>query len=150
MPTGRAVLVAALVAIGSTPLIAQSDKPRPPKKGDTVVVEGCLRGSAVESAELMTVDAEDRTRRVDDVATLTYRLSGDKKVLKALKEKHDRRIVKVKGILQSELSHGGIGTSVGRTRITIGLDPNNSRNNDRPVPVVEAISYEGSSVSCGR
>jgi hypothetical protein len=149
MPIGRALRVAALVAIGSATLIAQTDKPRTPKKGDTVVIEGCLRGSAVESAELMAVDAEDQTRRVDEVPSLTYRLTGDKKMLKALKEKHDRKVVTVKGTLQSDLAHGGLGTSVGRTRITFGLDPNNSRN-DRPVPVLEAISYEGSSVSCAR
>jgi hypothetical protein len=149
MPIGRTPQVVALLALCSIPIAAQSEKPRPPKKGDTVMVEGCLRGSAVEAAELMTVDAEEQIRRVDEVPPLTYRLSGDKKVLKSLKDKHDRTIVKVKGILQSELSHGGPGTTVGRTRITIGLDPNN-RNADRPVPVLDAISFEGSAVKCGK
>jgi len=124
-----------------------------PKKGDTVVIRGCLRGSAVESAQTMTVDAEGETKAEDLVPSLTYRLQGKKELLKALKDQHDRKVVEVKGILRSELGGSGIGTTVGRTRITIGVDArtgSGGARNDQAVPVLEAQSFEGTSISCAR
>ena len=59
--------------------------------------------------------------------------------------------VQVKGILRSELSRSGIGTDVGRTRITIGVDPRNpTRGAEQPLPVLEAKSFEATTVSCGK
>jgi hypothetical protein len=140
------VILAASVAIGA----GQSDKVRMPKKGDVLVVRGCLRGSAVESAQAMAVDSEGDTHPLDHIPALTYRLQGDKGLLKSLKQKHDRMVVEVKGILRSELTRSGIGTDVGRTRITIGVDPRSSRGSEQPVPVLEATSFEGSTISCAK
>ncbi len=132
---------------------SQTDKPKVPKKGDTVVIRGCLRGSAVEEADLMTVDAEGEHNRDARVPTLTYRLQGKKDLLKELRDRHERKVVEVKGVLRSELSGSGIGTDVGRTRISIGVDPRVSRSpqgTDQAIPVVEATSFEGTTVSCGK
>ena len=132
-------------------LSAQTPPQKPPKKGDTIIVRGCLRGSAVESADLLVEDAEGDTKQNDQVPALTYRLQGDKSVVKELKDKHDRMVVQVKGILRSELSQSGIGTTVGRTRITIGADPRNpTRGAEQPLPVLEAKSFEATTVSCGK
>ena len=77
--------------------------------------------------------------------------SGEKSVLKALKDKHDRMVVQVKGVLRSELSRGAMGTTVGRTRITVGSDPRNpTRGSEQQMPVLEAISFEGTTTSCGK
>jgi hypothetical protein len=141
------------VVLGAAPVMAQATRAKAPKKGDTILIKGCLRGSAVEEAAMMTIDAEGTPRPEDAVPTLTYRLQGDKALLKDLKAKHDRKIVEVKGILRSEISGSGIGKDVGRTRITIGVDPRTGRSphgEDRAVPVVEAISFEGTTVSCDR
>jgi hypothetical protein len=149
----RTAVTLVLVAISSLSIGAhqtETEKPRTPKKGDTIQIKGCLRGSAVEAANLMTVDAEGETREHDDIPVLTYRLQGDKKLLKELKEKHDRRIVTVKGILRSELTHKAMGTTIGRTRIMIGSDPRAAHANDAPMPVLEATSFEGLPVTCGR
>jgi hypothetical protein len=146
----RTPIILALVAISSLSISAQqteAEKPRTPKKGDTIQIEGCLRGSAVEAANLMTVDAEGETREQSDIPLLTYRLQGDKKLLKDLKEKHDRRVVTVKGILRSELMHRAMGTTVGRTRIMIGSEPHGG---DAPMPVLEATSFEGHPVTCAK
>ena len=137
----------------AVPLALQGDRPKPPKKGDTLVIKGCLRGSAVESAETMRLDAEGIPRNEVDVPALTYRLQGKKELLKELKDKHDRMVVEVRGILRSELSGSGLGKDVGRTRVSIGLDPRATRSphgGDEAVPVLEATSFEGSTVSCGR
>lgn len=145
-----AVCVIAM-ALGAAPMAEQA-RAKPPKKGDTVLIKGCLRGSAVEAAEMLTVDAEGTRRSEDGVPVLTYRLQGDKKLLRELKSGHDRHVVEVKGILRSEVS-GNIGKDVGRTRITIGVDPRTGRSphgEDRAVPVLEAISFEGTTVGCDR
>jgi hypothetical protein len=133
------------------PLSAQTATQKPPKKGDTVIVRGCLRGNAVEQADLLIEDAEGEVRQNDQVPAMTYRLQGDKSVLRELKDKHDRMEVQVKGILRSELSGSGIGTNVGRTRITIGVDPRNpTRGAEQPLPVLEAKSFEATTVGCGK
>ena len=145
--------IALALALCAAPLGAQTAKAKPPKKGDTLLITGCLRGSAVEAAETMTLDAEGTARTEEGVPVLTYRLQGDKNLLKDLKAKHDRKVVEVKGILRSEISGSGIGRDVGRTRITIGVDPRTGRSphgEDRAIPVLEAISFEGTTVSCDR
>jgi hypothetical protein len=139
----------ALICLCSTPLVAEQSGTRTPKKGDTIIVKGCLRGSSIENATLISEDSGKNEER-DDVPSFTYRLQGEKKVLKDLKEKHDKKIVQVKGILRSQLTQGGIGTTVGRTRITIGSDPNGPRGADQPLPVLEALSFEGLPVGCAK
>lgn len=132
-------------------LSAQDAPQKPPKKGDTISVRGCLRGNAVENADLLIEDAEGEPRQHEQVPSMTYRLQGDKGVLKELKDKHDRMVVQVKGILKSEVAGSGIGTNVGRTRITIGVDPRNpTRGAEQPLPVLEAKSFEATTVSCGK
>lgn len=147
MRIGPSIVALLVLAV---PLSAQQTTPqKPPKKGDTVSVRGCLRGNAVEQAELLIEGAEGEMSRNDQVPLLTYRLQGDKKVLKELKDKHDRMVVQVKGILRSELSGSAIGTTVGRTRITIGADPRNpTRGTEEQLPVVDAKSFEATAVSC--
>ena len=142
--------IAALV-LCALPLSAQDAKQKPPKKGDTIIVRGCLRGNAVEHADLLMEDAEGDAKENDSVPALTYRLQGDKSVVKELKDKHDRMVVQVKGILRSELSGSGIGTTVGRTRITMGSDPRNpTRGAEQQLPVLDAKSFEATTVSCGK
>jgi hypothetical protein len=146
-------LSAATILSFAVSLDAQTDKPKPPRKGDTLVIKGCLRGSAVEAAQAQTVDAEGVARDADDIPVLTYRLQGKKDLLKDLKARHDRTVVEVTGVLRSELSGSGIGTSVGRTRITIGVDARAGRSpqgTDQAVPVLEATAFQGSGVSCAR
>jgi len=143
---------AAWLLMCAVPLAAQqSEKERMPKKGDVITIKGCLRGSAVESAYVLAIgDQEGDEHAANHVPTLTYRLQGEKSLLKDLKQKHDRMVVEIKGILRSELSRGALGTDVGRTRITIGVDPRTARGAEQPLPVLEAKSFEGSTVSCGK
>jgi hypothetical protein len=138
-----------LVAVGA--LAAQDRKL--PKKGETLVIRGCLRGSSVELAETRTVDAEGETKTEDLVPSLTYRLQGKKDLLKELKDKHDRKVVEVRGILRSELAGSGLGTTVGNTRITIGVDARpgtGGPRTDQAIPVLEAQSFEGTTITCAR
>jgi len=142
---------AVLLLMCAVPLAAQSEKAKMPKKGDVITIKGCLRGSAVESAQVVVIDDQEGDEHTaDHIPTLTYRLQGEKSLLKDLKQKHDRMVVEIKGILRTELSRGALGTDVGRTRITIGVDPRTARGAEQPLPVLEAKSFEGSTVSCGK
>lgn len=137
-------------------LAAQEAKPSVPRKGETIVVSGCLRGSALESARTRQVGADGSAITPDGpdaVPVLTYRLDGDKSVLKKLKDKHERRLVDVTGVLRSELTPGPSGTSVGRTRIIVGMDPRamgGRAGDNQVIPVLDVRSFEGSTVVCGK
>ena len=150
---GAACVLALLLT--STTTAFTSQKTQIPKKGDTIIVKGCLRGSSVEGAQTMAVGetGEAVEGSGDEVPSLTYLLQGEKSLLKELKDKHDRQVVEVKGILRSELSRGAPGTNVGRTRITVGVDPRMGsvpNGTDQVLPVLEARSFEASTVSCGK
>jgi hypothetical protein len=149
----RTFIACCVISVAATAAYAsQDERPKPPKKGDTVVVKGCLRGNALEAAEMIRVDAEGEKSPDAAVPLMTYRLDGKKDLLKEMREKHDRRTIEVKGVLRSELSGSGIGKDVGRTRITIGVDPRNRspHHTEQVIPVVEARSFEASTESCGK
>lgn len=151
MRFGSALVCLSLVPALVLPVAAQNDKP--PKKGDSLIIKGCLRGTAVEGAATMRIDAEGQKREESGVPELTYRLEGKKDLLKELKDDFDKKVVEVRGVLRSDLSGSGIGRTVGNTRIAIGVDPRTQgspHGTDRAVPVLEVTAFEGSSVSCAR
>lgn len=143
-----AVLCLAL-AVAAPAFPQEKRDPKPPKKGDTIVVRGCLRGSALESTE---------ARRLDETGmapmALTFRLTGKKDLLKALRGEHDRRVVEVTGILKSTLpdTDEGTGRRIGKARVVIGVGPPSSpmeAETNRSIPALEVRSFEGTSVTCG-
>ncbi len=149
MRIARSIITLLLVRRGSVG--ADRHRRNRRRKATRSSFEAVSAGSAVEQADLLIEDAEGDTKQNDQVPALTYRLQGDKSVVKELKDKHDRMVVQVKGILRSELSQSGIGTTVGRTRITIGADPRNPTHGaEQPLPVLEAKSFEATTVSCGK
>jgi hypothetical protein len=122
-----------------------------PKKGDPVLLKGCLRGGALEATD---VGAEDASTPL--LSGLTFRLTGKKELLKEMKQKHDGRLVDVRGTLKSDLQpHAGYGTNVGGMRITIGgptAGPAGRREAEtaKSLPVVDVSGFEGSGTGCGR
>lgn len=108
----------------------QPKEPRPePGKGDTIVVEGCIRGSKIEDVNRV----------------LTFRLTGPKDLLKQLKKEHDGHMDEVTAVLQSSLSVVTPGTQVGKTRITIsgGRDPMGPQNapQGQYLPTLKVTSF---------
>jgi hypothetical protein len=129
---------------------AWQDKPanREPKKGDTVFVRGCLDGTALVSTGLKV---EDTTGELP--TTLTFRLTGDKNLLKKFREEYDRKVVEVNGVLKSDLpKDGGPGVQIGNTRVRIGVgapQPGSPmEQTTRSLPVLEVKSYEGGATTC--
>ncbi|HSC29014.1 MAG TPA: hypothetical protein VLD67_17190 [Vicinamibacterales bacterium] len=127
------------------------EKRKPPQKGDTVVVKGCLRGAILEATE---------TARVDDTDSLVttpymFQLKGKKDLLKKLRGEHDDQLVELTGKLQSALDVPVTKeTQVGRTRIVVGGGTSTTfppvPGTDQIMPVLEVKSYESAGVSCRR
>ena len=116
-----------------------------PKRGDTVVVRGCLRGGVLQRAEL-TSPAD---RAADQI---TFRLTGDKKSLQEIKKEHDGHADIITGELRSDLQPGPetLGKKIGNTRIVIGAGPARPMMPQGPpaMPVLKVTSFEHTSVSC--
>jgi hypothetical protein len=145
------VAIALLLPVAG--VIAQDKAPSntpPSKKGDAIAIYGCLRGSALEATDVGSGE---------DVAPVTqattFRLTGDKALLKEMKEKYDKKVVAVRGVLKSDLlATSWAERTVGKTRISIGTPSTGSAAADqetkRSVPQVDVKSYEGRDISCGR
>jgi len=121
-----------------------------PKKGDAVALRGCLRGAALEASD---VEGEDSSTPL--LSGVTFRLTGKKDLLKDMKQKHDGRIVQVRGTLKSDLQqHAGYGANLGGMRITIGGPTGGAGARDmepkRSLPVVDVSTFAGTETSCGR
>jgi hypothetical protein len=144
------ILVAIFFAVALAGTLQQEkSSDRLPKKGDSIVVQGCLKGRALESTETGLADADARMPTM-----WVYRLSGNKDVLKKLRDEHEGGVVEVTGILKSTLTAGDSGKMFGNTRVRIGIvtpnDPNQANAEaNRSLPVLEVKSYEGISVKCG-
>ena len=148
----HAAALAMLLPVG---LSAQEKPAAPPaaptRKGDRIAIYGCLRGSSLEATDLG--GGSDQVSPVTQ--GLTFRLTGDKKLLKELKEKHEKTVVEVMGVLKSDLQPASMPEAkVGRVRIGIGTPPTGSMaaadEAKRSVPVVEVTSYTGRGTTCGR
>ena len=143
----------AIVVLLSVPAAAQDKSPSnpfPSKKGDAIAIYGCLRGSSLEATDIGS--GEDITPVLQPT---TFRLTGDKAVLKDLKEKYEKKVVEIRGVLKSDLQPTSWrDKTIGNTRISIGTPPTGSGSAaddaKRAVPQVEVKSYEGRGVSCDR
>jgi hypothetical protein len=140
-----------LVALAlAAPVPQEKPAAKLPQKGDTIVVKGCLKGTALESTETGILNAESTL-----MTALVYRLTGDKEMLKKLRKEHDSEMVEVTGTLKSTLPPANevYGKTFGKSRITIGVGSPHmgspaSAEANRSVPVLEVKSYEGRAVKC--
>ncbi len=141
-----AVFLLCSVALAARQPPAQ--KPAAPKSGDTVVVKGCLNAGMLESTEIAVADKGDPVP-----AGHTFQLKGKKDLLKQLRAEHDGHVVEITGVLKSQLMDGSQrGTRIGNTRIIVGAE-SSTRGPAAPpeaLPVLEAKSFEGSTISCRR
>ena len=141
------VLLAAVLA-----LVVTQDKPSVPssavpKKGDTIVVRGCIDGGTVASSQS---EVSDSTGVYS--APVTYRLTGDKKAIKQIKQEHDGHSDILTGILKSDLPDRNPprGKTVGNTRITIGMgeQPRSDPRAVQYMPVLQVKGIEHTGTSC--
>lgn len=149
--TCGAVAFAIAVGLPAIGLSQESPKNRQPAKGDTVTVKGCLDGTALQSTETVTTDATGTV-----AGPLTYRLKGDKKLLRQLRDEHDGHLVEVVGILASTLPQDDAirGKKVGKTKIVVGVGTPSAQRGGADVsssiPVLEIKSFESQGTRCRR
>lgn len=149
-----ALVLSVLVVTGAVAGAAQGkdDKARPPKSGDTIVVEGCLNGTMLVEAGAPPAEGGN----VLLPSGLNYQLKGKKNILKDLVAKHDGQVVEITGVLKSNIDTGmGRGTKVGKTRIVIGVQSTSPDRATMPgtqemLPVLEVKSFESTAVNCRR
>ena len=131
--------ITVLLLVAFLPTSAQ-DKKTLPKRGETVEVTGCVSRGRIESNDMKVTDREASFERL-----VTYRLTGDKKVLESLKKEHEGHVEVLTAVLKSELpidSH----RQIGNTRVGIGLP---GINNPTPTyPVLEVKSAEHTEKTC--
>ncbi len=118
---------------------------KPPKRGDTVIARGCIRGGALESGSLTTPGGGGGY-----IDLLTYRLTGEKKALEEIKKEHDGHADVITGELRTDLPKATRGAKIGNTRITIGVGPSRGRLPEPPppMPVLKVKSFEHTGVNC--
>lgn len=125
----------------------QEKKEQRPKRGDVVVARGCLRGGVLESAELTSPNATDRSAEL-----ISYRLTGEKKALEEIRKEHDRHADVITGELRTDLpTHTATrGGKIGNTRIVIGAGPARPMmpEGPPPMPVLKVTSFEHTGVPC--
>jgi len=128
----------------------QQDAPKenkPPKRGDVVVARGCIKGGVLETSDLSSAGGTP----VEFADLLTFRLTGDKKVLQQLKKEHDGHADVVTGELRTDLptSRTG-GKKVGNTRITVGVGGSRGMMPEAPppMPVLKVSSFEHTTNTC--
>jgi hypothetical protein len=111
----------ALVQGGSEPKAAE------PRKGDSLVVVGCITGPAIEETDTLR----------------TYRLTGDKAVVKELAKQHVGHVDEVSGTLKSTLvASTARSKQVGKTRITIGaVESRSAPDRGESLPVLAVKSF---------
>jgi len=145
-----AALLSCLFTI-AFPLAAQEGEPgsKPIRRGDTIAVTGCLNGGALDATDISARDAASSI-----AAGVTFRLKGEKTLLRQLREEHDRKVVEVRGVLRSNLPRADRQTrTVGNLRIGIGTpSPGAGRPEAEPgraLPILEVKSFSGTTrTSC--
>ena len=126
-----------LLVLGSAVILPVQDKRELPKRGDTVIVTGCVAKGRIESNDVKVQDSDARLDR-----NVMYRLTGDKKVLTSLKDDHENHVEILTAVLRSELPSEGQARTVGNTRIGIGLPGRNDPAAPPSYPVLEVKSAE--------
>ena len=115
-----------------------------PRKGDEVIAKGCLGGGVLDTLDITSVDGKKR-----HIEQVSLRLTGDKKLLKTLKDEHANHSDKLTGVLKTDLpgDRKGLETRIGNTSIGIGMVDRNA-GRQRALPVLEVKEFEHSDVRC--
>jgi len=143
-------MVIALLLLLLAPAVQDPEekkKPKPIEKGDIVLAKGCLDGSILESSDLSTREGEARFNEF-----VTYRLTGDKKLVKQIKDDHSGHLDVITAELRTDLPTSSLlsGRRIGNSRITVGVGAARGMGPERPppIPVLRVTSFEHTGATC--
>lgn len=125
-----------------------ADEPKRPSKGDDVVLRGCLTGTALESSDFATADRDGRLYNF-----VTYRLTGEKKLLEAIRKEHSGHLDIVHGVLKTDPPTTTVRRKqLGKTGISIGIGASQGMRPEPPppMPVVEVKELEHTEIVCNQ
>ena len=141
------MLTALLLFALTLPPLAQEKSTgeiKPPKRGEKVVVKGCIANATVDSNEVTGADKESRYFEF-----VTFRLTGDKKVLDDIRKDHVGHADVLQGELRSDLPKPGQpGMGVGNSRVTFGVSRGMAPEQAPPLPVLKVSSIDHTGINC--
>ena len=144
-----ALTFALLIAAGAAQDKPPVDSSSAPKRGDMVTVHGCIVSGTIESTE---TEVRDSTGKYSGF--VTYRLTGEKKALKQIKQEHDGHSDILTGRLKSDLPNPNTPRSkqIGNTRITVGVgdQPRTDPRAPQFMPALEVKEIEHTGITCRR
>jgi hypothetical protein len=115
-----------------------------PQNGDLIVVKGCVANATIDSNEVTGADKETRYFEF-----ITFRLTGDKKVLEEIRKQHVGHSDVLHGELRSNLPKPGqAGKTVGNSRVTVGVGRGMLPEPAPPLPVVRVSSIDHTGINC--
>jgi hypothetical protein len=142
----RHIVGALIVAIAFSVNIPAAQKPEeggvpPSKKGDTLVIRGCVSGSLLKDL---------RGQKTDPVSggetSAVYRLSGGKKLLQIIQKEHQNQVLDVTGVLASKPNASSTTRSkqMGKARVYVGAGSQESAMPTQPAsyPTLRVTSFE--------
>jgi len=118
----RNTISASIFAIVLGLTLSAAQKPEdgampPSKKGDTLVIRGCVSASLLKDL---------RAQKTDPVTgaetAVVYRLTGEKKLLQVIQKEHQGQVLDVTGVLASNpnVSSTTHSKQMGKTRVFVG------------------------------
>lgn len=117
---------------------------KPPRRGDIVTVKGCVANATLDSNEVAGQEKESRYFEF-----VTFRLTGDKKLLEDIRKEHVGHSDVLHGELRSDLPKPGqSGRIVGNSRISIGVGRGMQPEPAPPLPVLKVSSIDHTGVTC--
>jgi hypothetical protein len=139
----------AVAAASTVSLLGQKPEGGIPgsKKGDKVLIRGCVSWPLFIETQRAKVDI------TGEAATgLTYRLTGDKNLVKPLQKEHDHTVVDIAGIVKSPGTNTGVvhTKDLGRTKVYAGIidaAPRAPEEHDEPA-VIRVTGFEPSGSKC--
>ena len=144
-----ALLVVALMA-PAMPQEKASSEVKPPRRGDDVLVRGCVSGGTIDSSEVTGVVKEGEDEKPSRyLEFVTFRLTGDKKVLQEIRAEHAGHADVLKGELRTDLPKaGGYSRTIGNSRIGIGVGRGMAPEPPPPLPVLKVSAIEHTGITC--
>jgi hypothetical protein len=119
----------------------------PSKKGDTIVVQGCVSGPLLK--DLRHQKSEQLTKAE---TSLVYRLVGDKKLLKIIQKEHQDQVLEVTGLIESNPNNTSTTHTkeMGRVRLYVGTGEQEVSQANKPptYPILRVTSFEVLRTNC--
>jgi hypothetical protein len=137
--------VGLVVAIGFSYAVAlqrpEAGADTPSKKGDTIVVQGCVSGPLLKDLR------HQKTEPITGAETsMVYRLTGEKKLLKIIQKEHQDQVLEVVGLVESNPTNTSQTHTkdMGKLRLFVGAGEQETAQPGKPptYPTLRVESFE--------